>query len=280
MFGPLENAMDELKHKTIEKNLTENMLIKIARELKAKVKAKLVKSTAASVYATFNTFVLQNYGKKWHDIVLKKVTHLPPKDKKNLEDKAMDRNEKRKDDKLIVDGNKYFEMINELKKSVKNYDEKKDFYKICACLLMSTGRRPIEILLLGKFTESEDQNHIMFEGQAKTRTGDERKAYEIPIIGITAKEVLHMFELVRQTDFSGLTKKQVSDNNRQAIINIVKSKLGITLDDVRSCWAYIAIKKYAGDKDKDIYGMKILGHKRGMIGTFIMNYKRVKVTNL
>jgi len=130
MYIGLKNAIEELKKITEKKELTENMLIMIAKQLEIKAKKELSKSTIASVYALFNTYVLQNYGKKWRDLVLKKVTHLSKKDQEYITEKANDRNEKRKENKMKVDGKDYIDAIQELKKNMKGYDEKKDYYKL------------------------------------------------------------------------------------------------------------------------------------------------------
>ena len=68
--------------------------------------------------------------------------------------------------------------------------------RIAVALILTTGRRNIEILKTGSF-KYVSKNVVLFEGQAKKKNGIVAKPYEIPIMYSDARKVVAALKRLR-----------------------------------------------------------------------------------
>ena len=145
-----------------------------------------------------------------------------------------------------------------------------DNVAIAAVSLISvTGRRPIEIMKVGKFTKVRgDNGQLMFEGQAKTK-GRHVGRYAIPLPRKVAPLCIQALKKVRsELDYTALSNDDASRkyNGRICFLatKIFKEHLGrCTPKDLRKAYAVICSAKFRQTEvSQNAYISSILGHHK------------------
>ena len=151
-------------------------------------------------------------------------------------------------------------------------------YIVAVCLILITGRRPVEILKTARFTPVRgDNSQLIFEGQTKTK--DRYKGpYAIPVLGKAAPACIRALKKVRKemdcTELSNdETKQKYNDKIAYKPTKLFKDYLGrCTPRDLRKAYAAILVhhflKAFIGrtapnkslDTSVNAYIASILGH--------------------
>lgn len=145
------------------------------------------------------------------------------------------------------------------------------WYDLVAGLAVVTGRRLTEILKVGRFSSSESQYTLIFEGQLKRRDLD-LKPFEIPTL-VPAEEVLRAWRKLRTlVDCTDLTNAQVAEKyHKDPIVSVnqyftglIPPKFGkrdLDTHSSRSVYAHIAVLWFDPIRVQDLYYVAtILGH--------------------
>ena len=163
-----------------------------------------------------------------------------------------------------------------------------DPIKVLGGLVGASGRRIVELITLGNFTEIENQtDRVVFHGQAKKRDKPS-DPYEIYLLGCTAKDFLAKLDFVRDSDemkaaYEGLDPdssdflKRLSDRlrvqvNREAVgpaFEWLQSREGeerATTKTLRSTWAAVVTSKYCPPETNPLlFTSRLLGHFTGSV---------------
>jgi Telomere resolvase len=175
----------------------------------------------------------------------------------------------------------YSEIINDIK-TLKNSE---DYYKLVVCVLLATGRRSAEVIARGEFEPLRLSHHVLFSGQLKA--GDEKRdAYEIPVVGLTPKNLIQLVEKIRtMKDYSNETNMFIASRTNAYVNRAIANVLGqsdrhVTSETCRCIYAYIAYRLYGNQRISEaVYCSKILGHK-GSPNVFVNNYNRIFVKDI
>lgn len=138
---------------------------------------------------------------------------------------------------------------------------------VAICLILVTGRRPIEIIKTARFSRVRGKNdQLKFEGQAKTK-GRAVGSYTIPVLGKAAADCITALKKVRkEMDCAGLDNDAAKQkyNGRIAYMptKTFKSHLGrCTPHDLRKAYAAICTAHYKPQNmSTNAYISSILGH--------------------
>lgn len=161
-----------------------------------------------------------------------------------------------------------------------NYTEH-DWANIAIALALSTGRRPIELFVTGRFSEP-DGNTVLFSGQAKTKLADGKK-YRIPLlydVSVIQSALKKMRKGVRipdgstNDDVNRITAKTLSDRMR-----VVFEKQSVEFYAMRAAYARLCVQKFY-DKNlgtEEHFLASILGHSEDDYAT-VQHYKTVVFT--
>lgn len=149
-------------------------------------------------------------------------------------------------------------------------------------LIILTGRRPIEILSSGEFSESKKSGHIVFEGQAKVKERVEGKR-DIPVL-LSPKIVLAALKKLREekADFVGLDNQTFNNRIAKQCTEAVRRVYSIHNIDhayaLRAAYACIAVELFKpASYSAQGYMSEILGHLEDDIQT-ASSYQRFSVS--
>ena len=142
-----------------------------------------------------------------------------------------------------------------------------DVNRVVVCLILITGRRPVEVLKLAKFAKVRgDNSQLVFEGQAKTK-GRDIGQYTIPVLGKAAPACIKALKKVRkEMDCTGLSNEGASRkyNDRICLLptKLFKAHLGrCTPHDLRKAYAAICTAFYKPrSMSANAYISSIWGH--------------------
>lgn len=162
------------------------------------------------------------------------------------------------------------------------------YLKLTVGLAGLTGRRTFELLVSGYFEEVEDDNFLLFSGQAKTKKGERAKTYpyQIPILG-DSSFVLERFDFLRSVKKLSIDDFEGNDDSgaRYRKFNrMVSSSLGRIMKkgfegiienpkpkDLRAAYAEIACDFFNGRVSdrvtKAAFFADVLGHSENDIQT-------------
>ena len=137
------------------------------------------------------------------------------------------------------------------------------------CLILVTGRRPIEILKTGKFSSVKGKrDQLIFEGQAKTK-GRDVGQYVIPVLGKAAPACIRALKKVRkEMECTGLDNDAAKQkyNGRIAYMpnRTFKSHLGRCVPyDLRKAYSAICSHQFREvGVSQNAYVSSILGHHK------------------
>ena len=170
--------------------------------------------------------------------------------------------------------------------------------RIAVALILTTGRRNIEILKTGSF-KYVSKNVVLFEGQAKKKNGIVAKPYEIPIMYSDARKVVAALKRLRShatiKRLEGLANDEIHKTTNKTINEGATRALledNATFYSCRAAYALTAYKKYEDDYEngketkgksknklsKAGYSSTILGHSDDDVTT-ALSYEGVNIDN-
>jgi len=146
---------------------------------------------------------------------------------------------------------------------------------VAASLLLVTGRRPVEVMLMGSFRVSKRPHHLWFSGQAKTRGSDNAQVapYEIPVLDAPGRVLRAASWLREQVPLQGLTPNEAHKRynvmlNRYAQQFRDGENKALTPSELRAAYGTIAYFKHAPKHvSVQAYLAQILGHSEGDLVT-------------
>lgn len=159
-----------------------------------------------------------------------------------------------------------------------------NIYQAILQLAMATGRRTVEILLTGTFTQGVDDNICMFSGQAK----GEKEEYMIPLL-IPFQRVQDILGYIRNE--AGTEHMDNTDENRSRIHQRYASSLrrhlkkevesffhgDLHAHDLRAVYAYFTYEcMMDGHFTYPAWIQKVLGHASDVVS---IHYNRVRMHN-
>lgn len=145
-------------------------------------------------------------------------------------------------------------------------------------IMMTTGRRFIETII-STFKPSNDQHHLLFSNRAKERPGKEYPPLRIPLLYLTAKEVLDKIKLLREKivpKIKGFTNKEINSSYNKYTNDIVSKFLGngTSSHTLRKLYALMCYKEYKNDCSFNAYIKDVLGHDNLKTS---LNYTTVRI---
>jgi len=174
-------------------------------------------------------------------------------------------------DQKVVSLGRIDQMLSEMDKS-------EHWADLAIFIALASGRRPIEILKTGGFKKGK-KNHVLFDGQAKTKTRDDNPPFIIPTL-IDTKRLINAHEKLKtkldeiyfyEKKFDDLTNEEVNGGTAGRLNRIVKSLLGdsFTFKSLRAIYAKRASTLYHDDKKTSlaVFYSTILGHSEKDIDT-------------
>lgn len=214
------------------------------------------------------------------------IVKLPNTERGKLENKYKDKIEKRT--------KKPYEIINtvEMIEIAKNLLNSESYADITLALCFLTGRRPIEVLKIGRISKIS-RFELKYKGKAKTKTkSDINKIYTIPCLTDSETIVLGWKKLRKLKKFSKSTNIEVHNSTSRTLHNKVSKLFDFGVDcncsickggkkkkNKEYCfklktyslrYAYVQICKAVFNKDKSSannYISKILLHSKGDFDT-------------
>jgi len=264
------------------KKPTHEKVLKIAEEYRDKLlKLTDAVNSVSKNLSVMNMAVKKTLGNEYHKITSPILKPSDEDKKKQIADNReiyMERLQNR----TGIDYQLYIQTINLLRKS-------NDYYELCACVNLVTGRRSTEITFTGRFEYSDD-HHVKFYGQLKANYGegkeeevdDDAEPYIIPLIEVPARELISIHEKLRamNPDLNKNRNSVVSKTN--AGLNKILTTVfgaGITSEIIRGVYVDICYKLYGDEKTSiAIFGRDILGHSN--VETYITNYARTYAYNI
>ena len=150
--------------------------------------------------------------------------------------------------------------------------ETKDHLALIIAIAVVTGRRFFEVTCKAKFTITNDENTLLFTGQAKTRKNETHEAFKIPCL-ISNILIINALTRLRELKPETINYESEEFNNKYSrAINRKMEKLklnGITQPkDVRNLYLAYCLKyiKVIGISN-NAYASEILGHSNDDIQT-------------
>lgn len=224
--------------------------------------------------------LVEDMGKVKIDHELLVHLKMPAEDAKAWKEKTANRLSQRKRDTVILDYPVYLEkMATAMAEPIEAFSMRQLTYGIAA----ATGRRPIEVLILGHFEKVND-HQLKFFGQAKKRRHNKDDGNIIYTL-VDSQLVLDALTRLREMDsvksLSQLTKDSIDDlrgmeiqvNGRVAAGLNEFVKNSVFLDesrifrDLRGIYARICLEKFFKRdprwrrKDEDVFFQELLGHE-------------------
>ena len=179
------------------------------------------------------------------------------------------------DNRIGVDYTKYIDLLNSFKTSGNYYDA-------VACLMLSCGRRAIEIVKVGVFkpsTSVQYPNMINMSDIAKKRTSSLIISVDFPLIELTPAQFMRILGNVRRTKYGHMSNTKVIAKINARINERFKT-LGsdVTADVIRGVWVDIIYKQYATPNVSEIkFKAQMLGHED--LSTLVYHYSRAYASN-
>jgi hypothetical protein len=251
-------------------------IAKVCKDFKTKI-LKFTKNvdSQSTYFSKLNKFIKIKFGMKSY-LISRSILILDPKIKLERTMRLNKVSIKKLKNRVNVDYDNYIDLMNLLKKSDKYYD-------IVALLIMSSGRRAIEIAKVGNFTISTNKtypNQISMTGMAKKRPTSEISKVDFPLINLKQLEFLRLLKLIRK-------QKNFEKDTNEKVISIINSGLNTrfrtlgeecTTDVIRGIYADIIIKKYPNSKiSNTVSKAHLLGHED--LTSVSMHYDRSVVIN-
>jgi len=162
---------------------------------------------------------------------------------------------------------------------LKEMDESEHWVDLAIFIALASGRRAIEVLKTGTF-KSGKKNHVLFEGQAKTKTREDNASFIIPTL-IDTSRLINAHEKLKVKlngiclygkKFDNLDAEEINGGTAGRLNKQVKKLLGenFTFKDLRSIYAKRASTIYHDDKKttsvEEFYSV-ILGHSKKDLST-------------
>jgi len=157
-------------------------------------------------------------------------------------------------------------------------DKSEHWADLTIFIALASGRRAIEILKTGDFKKGK-KNHVLFDGQAKTKGRDDIEPFIIPTLTDT-KRLINAHEKLKaklneiyfyEKKFDDLTHEEINGGTAGRLNRKVKSLLGdrFTFKDLRALYAKRASTIYHDDKKTSVavFYSTILGHSDKDIAT-------------
>ena len=170
--------------------------------------------------------------------------------------------------------------------AIKTLKESQDYYKLVTCIALRLADENAEIIARGDFEPSLLPHRVLFSGQTKVHDGEQRDAYDIPVIGLTPENLIRMVTKIRgMKNYSDKDNMFIASRTNAYLNRAIASVLGkinrhVTSETIRCIYAYIAYRLYGNPSiSEPAYCAKILGHK-GNPNVFTNNYNRVFVSGI
>jgi len=262
----------------VSKKLTDAQVLKLVRTYRKKIEESgFATATRFKKMSQINMAVKRVYPHLYAEVL---KFNIPERTEKKASIQARnDFNRNRLENRQEFSYSEIMNNINTLKDS-------QDYYQLVTCIALATGRRNAEIIARGEFEPSLIPHHVSFSGQTKVHEGEKRDAYNIPVIGLTPKELIQLVSEIRNMkDYSDKDNMFIASRTNaylnRAIASILdKTDRHVTSETIRCIYAYIAYRLYGNSRiSEPAYCSKILGHK-GNPDVFSNNYNRVFVSGI
>ena len=168
-------------------------------------------------------------------------------------------------------------------------DKSEHWADLAIFVALASGRRAVEILKAGEFKKGK-KNHVLFTGQAKTKTREDTEPFIIPTL-VSNDRLIKAHDKLKaklseisfyEKDFNSLTPEEINGGTAGRLNRKVKSILGdeFTFKDLRATYAKRASEIYHDDTKTSVavfYSM-ILGHSERDIATQL-SYQGIVISN-
>jgi len=165
-----------------------------------------------------------------------------------------------------------------IKQILDEMDKSEHWADLAIFIALASGRRAIEILSNGSFKKGK-KDHVLFTGQAKTKTRDDDEPFIIPLL-VSHKRLIDAHNKLKtaldgisfyEKDFDSLTAEEVNGGTAGRLNRKVKSILGeeFTFKDLRATYAKRASEIYHDETKTSaaVFYSMILGHSERDIAT-------------
>jgi hypothetical protein len=134
---------------------------------------------------------------------------------------------------------------------------------LVVAIAVVTGRRMVEILSTGTFTPADDEDRLIFEGQAKVKlNGDPKPAYTIPVLA-PASHILNAHARVKE-EYGQVTPAAVNANSprlNESVRDALGRVEGITFHSLRTFYVLATFEAFRPHTMAiNVWGMDVLGH--------------------
>jgi hypothetical protein len=248
--------------------------------------SKLVKELPV-VEGITSFYQIKQDGSQWLRHLYYKFVRIADTNWAKINSKASEKVVENLADQKPLDADRYEQCVGKLLAS-------EQIWKIGAGLIATSGRRPVEIVVSGKF--EVDGDGLKFGGQAKKRDEDFGDYY-IPLIGCTPELFVEKLEKFRSSreiknHLAKVEAGEFAEGKEADNVRVQINRLGIvptlawvpveksapTCSDLRAAWVAIVESKFKDNsKYSLLYRSEILGHNLNVGSVPALNYSRYAV---